>query len=152
MQSLLHQSSYLVLTRNCFPLVNAVLYTSYYSRGLSVSTQMKNNWTWFLFMENGEEMLWQQGNCIVKDSLNETLSTHTLDNVCRKLLVIVRWNTPNHHCSRSIMHGANEAAVLAGITNNPQVSTMQITLSSAINHSSADRIVQHHRFHPYHLS
>jgi hypothetical protein len=131
------ESRHLVLTRICFPLLNAVLHTSYYSRGLSVSTQMKNKWTWFLFMENAEEMLWQQGNCTVKDNLNETLSTHTLDNVCWKILITVGWNTPNRHCSRSIMHEANTAAVLAGIANNPQVSTMQIAWGSAINHSSA---------------
>lgn len=77
-------------------------------------------------MANAEEMLYQRGNCTVKDNLNETLSTHTLDNVCQKLLVTVSWNTPNCHCSRSIMHGANEAAVLTGTANNPQVSTTQI--------------------------
>jgi hypothetical protein len=77
-------------------------------------------------MADAEEMLCQRGNCTVKDNPNETLSTHTLDNVCRKLLVTVSRNTPNRHCSRSIMHGANEAAVLAGTANNPQVSTMQI--------------------------
>ncbi|KAK2579452.1 hypothetical protein KPH14_002659 [Odynerus spinipes] len=66
--------------------------------------------------------------------------------------MLKRHHADTIHKQEAQRNEANKNAVLAAVTANPQISISRIARNMGIHRSSVHRILQSHKFHPYHVN